>query len=221
MKKQLLTILWTTCAILAIASTASWYFLSAKPLKKVRHNNSAIRSGDIVFQNVNSSQCRAIELATGSPWTHVGIVFEDRGKLFVYEAVQPVRITRLDDWIENGRNGQFVAKRIAGADTLLTPSVLAKMKTIGKSHIGKNYDPYFEWSDKNMYCSELVWKIYRQSLGMEIGKLKPLGSFNLEHPVVQAKLRERYGDNLPLDELMISPGDMFNSETLVTVSDTQ
>lgn len=182
---------------------------------------SPLQSGDIVFQNVNSSQCKAIELATGSPWTHVGIVFADKGQLFVYEAVQPVRITPLDKWIQHGRDDIYVAKRIAGANTLLTPEVVQKMKAIGKSHIGKDYDLYFEWSDKRMYCSEFVWKIYNEVLGVEIGELKPLRSFRLNHPVVRAKLQERYGDNIPLDEKMISPGDMFDSELLETVVDEE
>jgi len=179
--------------------------------------NQKLRSGDIVFQNVNSSQCKAIELATGSPWTHVGVVFEDQGELFVYEAVQPVKITPLDDWIEHGQGNRYVAKRLIGADSLLTPAILARMKAIGKSHMGKNYDLYFEWSDERMYCSELVWKIYEQVLGIEIGKRQPLRSFRLDHPIVKELLHERYGNTLPLDEPMISPGDMFNSTMLATI----
>jgi hypothetical protein len=41
--------------------------------------------------------------------------------------------------------------------------------------------------------------------------------FDLSHPVVQAKVRERFGDNIPLDETVVSPADIFNSPALETV----
>ena len=92
------------------------------------------------------------------------------------------------------------------------------MKSVGASFNGKDYDLYFEWSDDKIYCSELVWKIYKRAVGIEIGKLKTLNEFDLSNPLVKNKLRERYGNNIPLNELVISPGDMFESDLLETVS---
>jgi hypothetical protein len=65
-----------------------------------------------------------------------------------------------------------------------------------------------------MYCSEYVWKIYNKALNINVGSLKPLKEFDLSHPAVKAKLTERYGKNIPLNENMISPGDIYNSELL-------
>ena len=81
----------------------------------------------------------------------------------------------------------------------------------------KNYDPYFSWSDDKIYCSELVWKMYKRAVGRELGQLQQLRDFNLSHSAVQAKLRERYGRRLPLSETVISPASIFNSPELVTV----
>jgi hypothetical protein len=36
------------------------------------------------------------------------------------------------------------------------------MKHIGEEFTGKNYDMTFEWSDNNIYCSELIWKVYQE-----------------------------------------------------------
>ena len=47
------------------------------------------------------------------------------------------------------------------------------MKKIGDSYKGKNYDIYFNWNDDELYCSELIWKIYEQGAGLKIGELKP------------------------------------------------
>ena len=70
-----------------------------------------------------------------------------------------------------------------------------------------------------MYCSELVWKLYQRSTGLEVGKLATLSSFDLSHPVVKEKLKERYGDNIPMDERVISPQAIVDSDLLETVFD--
>ncbi|MCC5464009.1 hypothetical protein [Pelosinus baikalensis] len=64
---------------------------------------------------------------------------------------------------------------------------------------------------------KLVWKIYSRSMGIEIGNLKTLKEFDLNNAIVKNKLIERYGDNIPLNEIVISPGDMFESDLLETV----
>ena len=43
-------------------------------------------------------------------------------------------------------------------------------------------------------------------LGIEIGALQKLREFDLTDPAVKAKMRERYGKKVPLDEPVISPG---------------
>ncbi len=79
------------------------------------------------------------------------------------------------------------------------------MKQAGKQFMGKDYDGTFEWSDDRIYCSELVWKIYKTGAGIEVGKLKKLRDFDLSSEAVKAKLKEHYGNNIPLDEPVISP----------------
>ena len=91
------------------------------------------------------------------------------------------------------------------------------MKQEGEQFRGKNYDLTFEWTDNKIYCSELIWKIYQRATGVEIGTLEKLSSFDLTSPVVQAKMKERYGNKIPLDEWVISPEAIFNSELLRVV----
>jgi len=91
------------------------------------------------------------------------------------------------------------------------------MKDLGEKFKGKNYDIYFEWSDYKIYCSELVWKIYKETLNIEIGELQELREFDLTNDIVKNKMKERYGNDIPLDEKVISPATMFESDKLVTV----
>lgn len=180
-------------------------------------NRTEIQNGDIIFQTSKSSQSKAIQLATNSKYSHMGIIYRIDGELFVYEAVQPVKLTNLNNWINRGENGHYVIKRLVNSDKILTQATLTKMKQVGEKFKGKNYDLYFEWSDDKIYCSELVWKIYKEGAGIEIGELEKLSDFDLQNKIVQQKMRERYGENIPLDERVISPAEMFNSDKLKIV----
>ena len=179
--------------------------------------STELQNGDIIFQTSKSGQSKAIQIATGSKYSHMGIVYKQGNDFFVYEAVQPVKLTPLNEWISRGENGHYVVKRIKDSENLLTSETLTKMKQIGEKYTGKDYDLYFEWSDSRIYCSELVWKIYKEALGLEIGELEKLGDFNLNDKAVKQKLKERYGDNIPKDELVISPSSMFESDKLITI----
>lgn len=185
--------------------------------KGVIQQDETAQNGDIIFQTSKSSQSKAIQLATNSKYSHMGIIYENNGQLFVYEAIQPVQLTPLKEWIDRGDNGHYVIKRLKNADKVLTPEILQKMKQIGEKYKGKPYDIYFEWSNDNIYCSELVWKIYQEAAGITIGKLEKLSDFDLTHEAVRQKMKERYGNNLPLNEKVISPAAMFNSERLRTI----
>ena len=175
------------------------------------------RNGDIVFQTSRSSQSLAIQLATKSPYSHMGIVYIREGEPLVFEAVQPVKLTPLRTWIERGEREHFVAKRLRDADSRLTSETLQRMLAAGEQLSGKDYDLYFEWSDDRIYCSELVWKVFERGAGVRLGEQQTIADFDLSHPAVQAKVRERYGDQIPLNEVVVSPVAIFNAVDLITV----
>lgn len=187
--------------------------------KAIKESGQTIQNGDIIFQTSKSSQSKAIQLATNSKYSHMGIIYENEGRFFVYEAVQPVQLTPLKAWINRGKDGHYVIKRLENADEILTKEVLARMKRTAEKFKGKPYDIYFEWSDDKVYCSELVWKIYKQAADIEIGQLEQLSDFDLTNSIVRAKMKERYGDNIPMDEKVISPAAMFNADKLITVEE--
>lgn len=175
------------------------------------------QEGDIIFQTSEGSLSKAIQLATHSKYSHVGIIFKQDDQYMVLEAIQPVQVTPLEEWIGRGKGSHYVVKRLKNANKLLTDAVIDKMKGVGKKYVGKNYDIYFAWTDERLYCSELVWKIYKQALGIEIGTLKSLKEFDLNPVAVKQKLKEHYGTNIPLDEKIISPDAMFQSDLLELV----
>ena len=112
-----------------------------------------------------------------------------------------------------------MVKRLKTADVTLTPEAVAALRDATLRYEGKPYDFYFEWSDERIYCSELAWKAYQGALGLEIGALTRFGDHDLTDPLVRAKLQERFGDQVPTEERVISPAEMFASELLETVTE--
>lgn len=181
-------------------------------------NHQRFQNGDIIFQTSTSDQSKAIQLATHSKYSHMGIVFEMENQFYVYEAVQPVKFTPLNAWMDRGLDGHYVVKRLKNSDELLDHESIDEMKKVGLTFKGKPYDIYFEWSDERIYCSELVWKIYQQALNVEIGKLEALSDFDLTDPMVKQKMEERIGNKIPMNEMVVSPASMFDSPMLTTVA---
>lgn len=176
-----------------------------------------LRDGDIIFHTSRSAQSVAIQKATHSRYSHMGIVFFRNGNPHVYEAIQTVQYTPLKKWVARGEGGHYVVKRLREADRVLTPKAVAALRKAAGKFKGKPYDLTFEWSDERIYCSELAWKIYDRGLGIQVGRLQKLREFDLSDPLVRAKMKERYGNAVPLDETVISPGEMFSFEGLTTV----
>ena len=175
------------------------------------------RNGDIIFQTSLSSQSVAIQRATKSKYSHMGIVYLQDSRPLVFEAAGSVRLTPLDDWVARGEGGRFIVKRLSESDELLSDKSIERMLSVGKTFSGKGYDPYFEWSDERMYCSEVVWKIFKRALNIEIGELQTMQDFDLSDSLVKAKIHERFGDSFPIHETVISPAAIFDSKLLVTV----
>lgn len=171
--------------------------------------------GDIIFQSSQSNQSKAIEQATNSPYSHVGIIFIKNGKPYVFEAASKVIYTPLDKWINRGKNKTYVIKRLKNHP--LSQQEITSLKQVAHKFENKPYDIWFGWDDKYIYCSELVWKIYNRALKLKIGQLQTIKDFNLSSPAVKQKLKERYGNNIPYQEKVISPVAIFNSPLLSTV----
>ncbi|MFQ1017694.1 hypothetical protein [Gilliamella sp. BG7] len=52
---------------------------------------------------------------------------------------------------------------------------------------------------------------------MKIGQLQTIKDFNFSSPAVKKKLKERYGNKIPYQEMVILPVSIFNSPLLTAV----
>jgi len=147
-----------------------------------------IHDGDtFYFQTSRSNQSTAIQIATHSTYSHMGIIFLKNGRPYVFEAIRTVRYTPLKKWIDRGEGGHYVIKRLRNADRVMSSKAIEKLKSVAANFQGKPYDLTFGWSDDHIYCSELVWKIYDRGIGVKIGRLRKLRDFDLSNVAVKRK----------------------------------
>jgi hypothetical protein len=183
-----------------------------------QYQKQLVQDGDIIFQTSEGQLGEAIQIATASEFSHVGIIYLQGEKPFVFEAIEPVSSVPLNEWIDRGKNDFHVIKRLKGADTIITTGVIADMRRMMEKWSDRHYDSRFDWSDAELYCSELVWKIYERTTGLRIGEPAPLYSYHLDDKRVQQRLRLHYGKDVPMEHKMISPQAMFECPLLETVS---
>jgi hypothetical protein len=177
--------------------------------------NYVPQDGDLVFQTSQSRQSKVIQAVTGSPYSHMGVIFLKNGAPVVCEAVGPVKYTLLSDWIKKGLDQHYVVKRLDAPK--LTAEQVKALRAAATAYEGKDYDFLFSWSDQEIYCSELVWKMFKSALGLEVGKMQRFGDFNLSSPQARTIVRERWGSKPPLNEPVITPASIFASPLLKTV----
>ena len=139
------------------------------------------------------------------------------GKPYVYEAISKVSLTPMRNWIHRGENKDYTIMRLKQN---LSEEQLQKMKKVGERYDGKSYNLLFEWSDDRMYCSEIVWKIYKEGAGITLSKPKKMKNYHFDHPAVQKKLNERWKGNINWNEKIVAPSDLMESNKLMLVETT-
>ncbi|HSN90121.1 MAG TPA: YiiX/YebB-like N1pC/P60 family cysteine hydrolase, partial [Anaeromyxobacteraceae bacterium] len=110
-------------------------------------------AGDLVFETSTSRQSAAIRWATGSRWSHVGIVEVAPDGTFVLEALGKVSRTPWKAWRRRARaGGDLLVLRPRG----LSAGARSRAVERARAFLGHRYDARFGWGDDRIYCSELV-----------------------------------------------------------------
>jgi hypothetical protein len=171
------------------------------------------QEGDLLFQSLpRGDLVDAIEGASGSPYSHVGIVVRKNGTWFVREALGKVQDTPFQQWKWRGRNNQaFDAFRLKPAWQRHVPLMLQK----SEAFLGRPYDYKYDLDDAAIYCSELAYKAMFNAAGLRLGKLQKLGELRWQP---YRKTIEKYeGGQPPLERRMITPRALSEAAELELV----
>lgn len=153
------------------------------------------KEGDIVFQISKSKQSPLIQYATKSFLSHCGIIVEKNNKFYVLEASNRVKLTDIDSWINRGRFGLVVHCRVFNKP----------VKIKYAKYLGMPYDLSFKFNNNKMYCSELVYEIYKNQFGIELCRPRQVKSYRLFG--IRNKLKQR---GISENQMVVAPCDLLD-----------
>ena len=202
---------WTRCIVLGTVVAAIVFLFFVWPLVGLRNYQPQI--GDIVFQPLTrlSDLVRTIEGVTHSPYSHCGVVVKRDGQWYVIEALGEVRLTPLARWVRQGRLSRFAVYRLDEEHRESIPAFVQELE----KYVGLPYDTRFRMDDASIYCSELVYKGFRDATDEELGQLVPLRDLDWEP---YAHTIEKYeGGPAALERMIITPRHLSEASQLERV----
>lgn len=174
----------------------------SKPIAEI------VREGDVIFQTTQSKQSPLIQLATRSKISHCGIVVIKNGKPYVLETLNTLKLTPLNKFVARSKGGRYWLKR----------SDKENIKIKYDHYLGKSYDVAFRLDNDIYYCSELIYDIYKNQLGIELCKPKQVGDYLILGTDKLDKIEDtmqRRG--ITKEQYVVAPVDVFESEYLHSV----
>ncbi|MEG0789458.1 MAG: YiiX/YebB-like N1pC/P60 family cysteine hydrolase [Alistipes sp.] len=188
------------------------------------HNTYSVETGDLLFQvNKSSNLANAITAVTSSRdnlnFSHVAIVVVEKNNCYALEAAseEGVRLTPLSDFLRSsakieGRPAVMVARLRANAP------IRAAVER-AKEYLNQPYDWSYLPHNGKMYCSELVYESYRDSLGNPLFTARPM-TFRNAHGETAAFWVAHFaslGEPIPEGVMGTNPGDLSKEPTLEVV----
>ena len=164
-----------------------------------RKDITNLQEGDIVFIESQSSQSPYIKIGTMSKWTHCGVVVNTPDGMKVLEASKTVKLTPFNSFIGRAKNENWCIKR---------PKQKLKKPINYNKYIGQPYDLEFKFNNGKMYCSELVWLVYKEQ-GIELCKPRKVSSFIMTRiPKVKKLMNKR---NIQMNQEAVAPVDIYKA----------
>ena len=185
------------------------------------------QDGDVIFQTSKSNQAHAIIWATKSLYSHIGIIRKIKGKFFVIEAISRVSMTPLKRWIGRGYLKRYTLKRYKN----LTKLQKSKLIKESKKYLGRRYDIFFLDGKKRIYCSELVYLIYKD-IGITLGEIQKVKELDIDNFIVKKLIKKRWRRHplckkksisfqkcwsLLINQNLITPDSISRDKNLITI----
>lgn len=161
--------------------------IKALPVTPYQDIRTKLKSGDLLFASGDYLVSKAIQKVSGSPWSHVGIVFklDSIGRMLLLESVEDmgVRFAPLSKYINDYEDGKpYKGRVVLGRCKDVNTDIVAGVAKFGIDELTRPYDKDEiakimarvvlgigkKKRDREYICSELVYECF-SSAGIEFG----------------------------------------------------
>ncbi|MDO6592261.1 YiiX/YebB-like N1pC/P60 family cysteine hydrolase [Neptuniibacter sp. 1_MG-2023] len=175
-----------------------------------------VKEGDIIFISIDSFLYRQVAKGTGSWTSHVGFIVQENNQWYVLESAVP-KVTRcpLRKFLSRTTNNEVSVMRVKEG---LNQEQIDKLKYAAEEKMGIYYHLGFKYDSKRQFCSKFVHHIFKEALGIEIGKVQTLEALLQENPQASVNFwRCWYLGFVPWQRKTITPASQLNDPQLKTV----
>lgn len=173
--------------------------------------------GDLIFISVPIPPFTLVARASGGWVNHVGIVFRnDSGGWEVHESTVPwSRRCTLARFITRSENGKVAVRRLRRP---LKPEELFRMRQASAARMGRPYHFGFNLHGRWQFCSKFVHEVYREALGIRIGREQTFAEIVHENPGQSLTFwRLWFFGRIPMHRRTVTPESLYRDEKLMTV----
>lgn len=208
MRKYFKIALWVLAALLVAAMLPYCSMFTESLTAQSLPWNGKVSEGDIIFQTSQSRQSPLIQIGTRSKITHCGVIVMREGQPYVLETLKTLVVTPLEEFIARGKGGKYWLKRTDKENINIE---------YGK-YLGRPYDIAFSFDNDTYYCSELVYDIYLNQLGIKLCEPKKVGDYLIlctdKLPIIEHEMQRR---GITKEQYAVAPVDIFESNLLKDV----
>jgi hypothetical protein len=175
---------------------------------------SILRTGDVVFQHVPTHLSSYVAELTGSPVSNCGLVARMGRDVWVLDTLAGVRYVPWDEWVAQGRRGEFFVARYEKAGE----RDLAAVVSAAAGWIGRGHDLALAFDDQRLCGGELVYKAFLRGARIQVCSRQPL--IHLAWKPCEAYLRALSKGDLLLDRDVLTPAGLMAGGKLRKVLST-
>ncbi|MCV6612609.1 MAG: YiiX/YebB-like N1pC/P60 family cysteine hydrolase [Amphritea sp.] len=189
-------------------------------LDQLEKNVSAnLQEGDILFISINAFLYKQVAKGTGSWSSHVGFAIREGNDWYVLESKVPtVSKTPLRKYLSRTCNGEVMVRRLPSS---LTKTQVHELKRAANKRYGQFYHLGFKYESQRQFCSKFVYQVYKEALGIELGKVQTLEQLLEENPQASVRFwRCWYLGFIPWQRKTITPASQIADPQLTTVFST-
>ena len=143
-----------------------------------------LQNGDLIFRRGTSIESQIVLLTDqDSEYSHVGMIYIINGRSFVIHTVPKendddpgyIKLESIDDFLSEGKAARVAVYRLIqnSLEKINIASSYAYNCYIKKYCFDNNYDLV---TDAQLYCTELIWKAYKQAgIDLVCSRLRNIG----------------------------------------------